>query len=141
MITCDKIIEERKTVQTNFNKTKVICKTRKLYILLAFKSFTIVLLITVTFTVTWQNINQNKNIYYQFTSQIKNLKKFYISQCITKMESNYKLKEVDIKNGTCYCFDNIIKFGDLDLDNILIDEKSCENILVYNISCKMFNWF
>ena len=50
------------------------------------------------------------------------------------MESNYKLKEINIKNCTCYYFDDIIKFEDFDLNNILIDEKSCENILVYSIS-------
>ena len=50
------------------------------------------------------------------------------------MASNYKFKETDIKNRTCYYFDDIIKMSDLDLDNIFIDEKSYENILVYIIS-------
>ena len=49
------------------------------------------------------------------------------------MESNDKLKEIDIKNRTCYYFDEIIKIEDFDLDNILIVEKSYKNILVYNI--------
>ena len=35
-----------------------------------------------------------------------------------KMENN-ELKKVSIKNRTCYYFDNIIKFEDFDLDNIL----------------------
>ena len=52
------------------------------------------------------------------------------------MESNDKLKEIDIKNPTCYYFDYIIKSEDFDVDKILIDEKSYENILVYNNSCK-----
>ena len=52
------------------------------------------------------------------------------------MESNDKLKEIDIKNCTCYYFDDISKVKDFDLDNILIDKKSYENILVYNISYK-----
>ena len=52
------------------------------------------------------------------------------------MESNDKLKEIDIKNRTCYYFHDIIKVEDFDLDNILTDEKSYENILVYNISYK-----
>ena len=41
-----------------------------------------------------------------------------------------------IKNRTCYYFDDIIKLEDFSLDNILrkIDEKSHENILIYNIS-------
>ena len=45
------------------------------------------------------------------------------------MESNDKLKEINIKNNACYYFD--------DLHNILIDEKLYENILVYNISYKI----
>ena len=52
------------------------------------------------------------------------------------MESNYELKEINVKNHTCYYFDDQIKFKDFDLDNILIDEKSYKNILVYYISSK-----
>ena len=53
------------------------------------------------------------------------------------MDRNDKLKEIDIKNRTCYYFDHIIKIEKFNLDNILIDEKSYENILVYNISYKI----
>ena len=38
-----------------------------------------------------------------------------------------------LKNRTCCFFDYIIKTEDFNLDNILIDEKSYKNILVYNI--------
>ena len=51
------------------------------------------------------------------------------------MENN-ELKKVHIKNRTCYYFIDTIKLEDFDLDNILIDEKSHENILMYNISYK-----
>ena len=34
----------------------------------------------------------------------------------------------------CYYFDEIIKFEDFDSNYTLIDEKSHENILIYNIS-------
>ena len=51
-----------------------------------------------------------------------------------KIESNDKLKEIVIKNRTCYYFDDIVKIEDLDLDNSLIDEKSYESFLVYSIS-------
>ena len=44
------------------------------------------------------------------------------------MENNDKLKLIDIKNRTCYYFNDIIKIEDFDLDNILI---WC--ILVFNI--------
>ena len=52
------------------------------------------------------------------------------------METDDKLKETDIKNCTYHYFDEIIKIEDFDLDSILIDEKSYENILVYNILYK-----
>ena len=51
------------------------------------------------------------------------------------MENN-KFKNVRIKNPTCYYFDDIIKLKDFDLDNILIDEKSHKNTLIYDISYK-----
>ena len=52
------------------------------------------------------------------------------------MDSYDRLKEIDIKKRTCYYFNDIIKIEDINLDNILIDEKSYENILVYNILYK-----
>ena len=52
------------------------------------------------------------------------------------MQSNDKLKDIDIKNRTCYYFDDIIKIEDLDLDNILLGEKSYGKFLVYTISYK-----
>ena len=55
------------------------------------------------------------------------------------METNDKLKEINVKNRTWYHFDDIIKFQDFDNDNISIDEKSCKILLVYNISYKI--WF
>ena len=41
-----------------------------------------------------------------------------------------------IQNRTCYYFDDIIQLEDFDVDNILIDAKSYENVLIYNISFK-----
>ena len=52
------------------------------------------------------------------------------------MESNDKSKDINIKNGTCYYFDDIIKIEDFNFGNILIDEKSYENVLVYSILYK-----
>ena len=49
------------------------------------------------------------------------------------MESN-ELKEIEIKNGTCYYADDKIEY--FDFDNILIDEILYKNILVYDISYK-----
>ena len=44
---------------------------------------------------------------------------------------NHELKEVSIKNRTCYYFDDIIKIEDFDFDNILLDEKPYGNIFIY----------
>ena len=49
---------------------------------------------------------------------------------------NNKFKEDSTKNRTHYYFDDIIKLEDFDLDNILIDEKSHENSLIYVVSYK-----
>ena len=35
------------------------------------------------------------------------------------MEITDKLKEINVKNCTCYYFDDIIKIEDFDFDNIL----------------------
>ena len=48
------------------------------------------------------------------------------------MENN-EFKKFHIKNRTCYYLDNTIKSEDFDFDNILINEKSHQNILIYNI--------
>ena len=42
------------------------------------------------------------------------------------------LKKVSIKNCERYYFNDIIKFEDFDFDNILLDEKSYENLLLYD---------
>ena len=46
------------------------------------------------------------------------------------------IKTFCIKNRTCYYFDDTIKLEDFNLDNIVIDKKSHENVLTYGISCK-----
>ena len=52
------------------------------------------------------------------------------------MESKDELKEIDIKNRTCYYFDDVMRTWDTDNDTsfsgILLDE----NILIYDISSK-----
>ena len=49
-----------------------------------------------------------------------------------KMENN-ALKKVCIKICTCYYFDEMPKFEDFDFGNILLDEKSYKNILIYEV--------
>ena len=51
------------------------------------------------------------------------------------MENN-DLKQVNIKNLTCYYSDDIIKIEVFDFDNILLDKKSYENILIYDVLYK-----
>ena len=46
------------------------------------------------------------------------------------MESNEKLKEIDIKHRTCQYFNDMIKMEDFYLDNISTDKKSYENSLI-----------
>ena len=46
------------------------------------------------------------------------------------MENN-KAKKVSIKNCTWYYFDDKIKLEDFDSDNVLLDQKQDENILVH----------
>ena len=52
LITCDEVIEsydeETKTILTNFNKKKAICKTQNFCVLLAFLLITIALLLAVS---------------------------------------------------------------------------------------------
>ena len=45
------------------------------------------------------------------------------------MKSKDKLKEIDIKNYTCYYFEDIMRVIDIDFNNILLDEKSYQKIL------------
>ena len=51
------------------------------------------------------------------------------------MENN-EYKKVSIKIRTCYYFDDIIKIEHFDFDSILLDEKSYENVSIYDISYK-----
>ena len=55
------------------------------------------------------------------------------SQKVQHIIKNNELKKVRIKNRACYYFDEIIKLEDFNLDNILIEKKSHENTLIYNI--------
>ena len=48
VITCDEIIEETKTVATNFNEKNITSKTQNIYILLLFLLISIALVIAVS---------------------------------------------------------------------------------------------
>ena len=49
-----------------------------------------------------------------------------------------EFKKNNIKNRTSYYFDGTVEVDDINADRILLDEKSYENILVYNILYKKF---
>ena len=44
-----------------------------------------------------------------------------------------KVKDIDIKNYTYYFFDDISNIKNFDPNNIIIDEKSYKNIIIYYI--------
>ena len=52
------------------------------------------------------------------------------------MEKNNELELVRSKNRTRYYFDDLIKIKYFDFDDVLLDEKSYENILIYDVSFK-----
>ena len=52
------------------------------------------------------------------------------------MENKDKLKEIDIKNRTCWYFGELIKDVDIYFSDILLDEELYENISVYDVSYK-----
>ena len=57
------------------------------------------------------------------------------------MQSEDELKEINIRNRTCYYFDDIIEVmdrdSDFDFNDVLLNQKLCkekdENILIYDI--------
>ena len=44
-----------------------------------------------------------------------------------------KVKEINIKNRTCYFSNDVIDVENFDPNNIKIDEKSYKNVLIYYI--------
>ena len=52
------------------------------------------------------------------------------------MENENKLKETDIKNRTCYYFDDIIRDIDFDFNNNLLGKESCNVYISYFNGCK-----
>ena len=52
------------------------------------------------------------------------------------MESKNGFAKINIKNRTCYHFDDIMTVIDIDFNNILLNKKPYKNLLIYNISYK-----
>ena len=54
------------------------------------------------------------------------------------MDNKNGFKKINVKNCTCYDFDDIMKVKDINVDRIFLDKKSYGNILAYNILYKTF---
>ena len=52
------------------------------------------------------------------------------------MESKDEFKKIDIKNRTCYYFDDIMTVEDIDSSDILLNDKKYKNTLIFDISYK-----
>ena len=68
----------------------------------------------------------------KYKSKQKHLLPHYITNVkltndkLNNLYSKDALKEIDIKNCTCYYFDDIIRIEDFNINNISLDEKSYE---------------
>ena len=112
MITCDEIIHAAVRVSANVrctahmnpaNIASTILNDEKVrYKMDCYILHTVLLVTILLFIMTMQNIGQNRKHW-----PTKN----------TKIENN-ELKKDSIQNRTCYYFDDIVKFGDFDLDTI-----------------------
>ena len=110
VVICDEIIKETKTVSKSTSTKAILtkCASTNFCILLAFLFITRALLIAVSMYCI---------VYYKKWRIMTNSEKLLL-----------KLVHVIASMA--------ITFVDFDFDNILVDEKSCEDILVYNISYK-----
>ena len=126
VITCDEIIyaeaklndEETKTVPTNYNEKNITCKTENFYIILGFLLITIALLISVSIYCYLIKYRAKQKHLLPFHETNNELKMFVLIIYYQKTESKNELKEIDIKNHTCYYFNDVIKIKDFDINNI-----------------------
>ena len=61
-----------------------------------------------------------------------NAKRYLYTKNI-KMEKQNEFLKIGIKSRTSYSFDDIIKIEDFHFDNISLNKKSYENILIYDV--------
>ena len=116
MITCDEILEETKSVATNFNEIKQTVKQKI--------SIFLVLLTAADIYCHLTKYRAKEKRLLPYRVKNNKLKKKIINKCNIKMESNDELKEINIKNRTFYYVDNIFLIEDFYLDNILMCERS-----------------
>ena len=73
-----------------------------------------------------QNNELKQKHLFPFHDTNNELKQVLYWQYRSKMSN--KIKDVSIKNNTCYFFNDIINIKNFDPNNIKIDEKSYKNI-------------
>ena len=105
LITCDEIIDMSETVSIDSINKKVKYKT-DFFVFYTILLVNICLLLLIIIVINCYNI---KNQLIQNNIHIL---------IIYKVIGSNKIKEKDIKNRTCYYFDDIININDLDLGNI-----------------------
>ena len=54
------------------------------------------------------------------------------------MESNDKLKEIDVKKYRCHYFDGIVKIDDFSFSNVSIDENQAKTISFITFHIKVW---
>ena len=141
VIKCNEIIEEAKTIPTNFNEENTTWKTKNFYILLALLLITTALLITVSMYCHLKIYREKEKHFLPYYVTYNKFKKIYINNILLKTQSNNEFKEIDINDQACFHFNDIMRVGDFDID-ILLDEKLYKNlnknIFIYDISSKHF---
>ena len=86
----------------------------------------------------WNPVTCNSNYiidscYYLLLSEkVLSKTKAFITISLHKyiLKMSNKVKDISIKNKTCYFFNYIINIENFDLNNIKIDEKSYKNVLI-----------
>ena len=95
----------------NFLWKKASCETQLFFFTFLLITIAFLIAVSIYCYVTKYRTKQKHVLPYHITNH-------QVNKCIIKVESNDKLKEVDIKNRTLYYFNDIIKIEDFDFDNI-----------------------
>ena len=91
VITCDEIMEETKTIPTNFHEKNITCKIQNFYILLTFLLITIALLIALSIYCYLIKFRANQKHLLLFHDTNNELKKLCINNINKKWVINSKI--------------------------------------------------
>ena len=109
--------------QEHFQQVLIIRKQRIKWITILHTVLSVTILLLGIVSICYYFIK------HRLKHQLKQMMYYHINNI--KMESNNKLKKINIKNHTYYYFVDINNINDLDLDNVLLNEKSCKTFLIY----------